>query len=50
IAAPLAALFFMPHPSWIWATLLIAMLVLFRHKSNIVKLLEGRESKIGGSR
>lgn len=50
IAAPLAALFFMPHTSWIWATLLIALLVLFRHKSNIVKLLEGRESKIGGSR
>lgn len=50
IAAPLAALFFMPHPSWIWATLLIALLVLFRHKSNIIKLLEGRESKIGGSR
>ncbi|WP_050890935.1 glycerol-3-phosphate 1-O-acyltransferase PlsY [Neisseria meningitidis] len=50
IAAPLAALFFMPHTSRIWATLLIALLVLFRHKSNIVKLLEGRESKIGGSR
>ncbi|RGB20169.1 glycerol-3-phosphate acyltransferase [Neisseria meningitidis] len=50
IAAPLAALFFMPHTSWIWATLLIALLVLFRHKSNIIKLLEGRESKIGGSR
>ncbi|HEZ3872690.1 TPA: glycerol-3-phosphate acyltransferase, partial [Neisseria meningitidis] len=28
----------------------IAILVLLRHKSNIVKLLEGRESKIGGSR
>lgn len=50
IAAPLAALFFMPHTSWIFATLAIAILVLFRHKSNIVKLLEGRESKIGGSR
>lgn len=50
IAAPLAALFFMPHTSWIFATLAIAILVLLRHKSNIVKLLEGRESKIGGSR
>ncbi|MCL6081458.1 glycerol-3-phosphate 1-O-acyltransferase PlsY [Neisseria meningitidis] len=50
IATPLAALFFMPHTSWIFATLAIAILVLLRHKSNIVKLLEGRESKIGGSR
>ena len=50
IAAPLAALFFMPHPSWIWATLLIALLVLFRHKSNISNLLKGKEGKIGEKR
>lgn len=40
----------MPHLSWIWATLLIALLVLFRHKSNISNLLKGKEGKIGEKR
>ena len=46
----LAALFFMPHASWIFATLAIAILVLLRHKSNILNLIKGKESKIGSSR
>ena len=50
IAAPLAALFFMPHTSWIFATLAIAILVLLRHKSNILNLINGKESKIGSRR
>lgn len=38
---------FMPHPSWIFATLAIAILVLLRHKSNILNLIKGKEGKIG---
>ncbi|UOO83237.1 glycerol-3-phosphate 1-O-acyltransferase PlsY [Uruburuella testudinis] len=45
--SPVAAYFLMPHPSWVWATLIIALLVLFRHQSNIRNLLSGKEGKIG---
>lgn len=47
VISPIAAYFFMPHTSWIWATMMIALLVLYRHKSNILNLLSGKESKIG---
>lgn len=50
IAAPVAASFFMPHVSWVWSTVAIALLVLFRHKSNISNLLKGKEGKIGEKR
>ncbi len=45
--SPIAAYFLMPHGSWVVATLIIALLVLFRHKSNIQNLLGGKEGKIG---
>ena len=45
--SPVAAFFFLPYPSWVAATAAIALLVLWRHKSNIQNLLAGRESKIG---
>lgn len=47
LLSPIAAYFLMPYGSWKWATLIIALLVLFRHKSNIEKLIKGEESKIG---
>ena len=47
VAAPLAAFWLMPYPSWAWATVVIAVLVLYRHKSNIQNLLQGKEGKIG---
>lgn len=47
LISPIAAYFFMPYPSWIWATTVIAVLVLYRHKSNMINLLSGKESKIG---
>lgn len=47
VAAPLVAFWLMPYPSWAWATVVIAMLVLYRHKSNIQNLLQGKEGKIG---
>ena len=37
----------MPHRSWAAVTAAIALLVLYRHKSNIQNLLAGREGKIG---
>ncbi|WP_416190572.1 glycerol-3-phosphate 1-O-acyltransferase PlsY [Neisseria sp. CCUG12390] len=45
--SPIAAYFFMPHASWVWATVAIAVLIFYRHKSNIANLLSGKESKIG---
>lgn len=47
VISPIAAYFFMPHASWVWATAAIAVLVLYRHKSNILNLLSGKEGKIG---
>ena len=47
VISPIAAYFFMPHGSWVWATVAIAVLVLYRHKSNITNLLQGKEDKIG---
>ena len=47
VAAPLGAFWLMPYSSWAWATVVIAVLVLYRHKSNIQNLLQGKEGKIG---
>lgn len=47
VISPLAAYFFMPYTSWVLATAAIALLVLYRHKSNIRNLLGGKEGKIG---
>ena len=43
VAAPLVAFWLMPYPSWAWATVVIAVLVLYRHKSNIQNLIQGKE-------
>ena len=47
LVSPVAAYFLMPHGSWVAATLIIALLVLYRHQSNIKNLLGGKEGKIG---
>ncbi|WP_165008113.1 glycerol-3-phosphate 1-O-acyltransferase PlsY [Neisseria yangbaofengii] len=47
VISPIAAYFFMPYPSWVWSTAVIAVLVLYRHKNNIINLISGKESKIG---
>ncbi|WP_416190478.1 glycerol-3-phosphate 1-O-acyltransferase PlsY [Neisseria sp. CCUG17229] len=47
IISPIVAYFLMPYSSWVWATAVIAVLVLYRHKSNIINLISGKESKIG---
>ena len=46
VAAPLVAFWLMPYPSWAWTTVVIAVLVLYRHKSNIQNLLQCKEGKI----
>ena len=48
LVSPIAAYFLMPHGSWVVATMIIALLVLYRHQSNIKNLLGGKEGKIGG--
>ena len=47
VCAPILAFFMMPHASWACATVFIAAFVLYRHKSNIQNLIQGKESKIG---
>ena len=49
VLSPILAWYFIDENSWCWAVLVIAVLVLYRHKSNIQNLLSGKESKIGGS-
>ncbi|MDO5069715.1 MAG: glycerol-3-phosphate 1-O-acyltransferase PlsY [Neisseria zoodegmatis] len=47
VLSPILAFFFMPYDSWVWSTVAIALLVLYRHKSNIQNLMSGKEGKIG---
>ena len=47
VISPIAAWLFGLPGSWILAIVIIAALVLFRHRSNIKNLLEGKEGKIG---
>ena len=47
VISPIAAWLFGLPGSWILAVVIIAALVLFRHRSNIKNLLEGKEGKIG---
>ena len=49
VLSPILAWYFIDESSWCWAVLVTAVLVLYRHKSNIQNLLSGKESKIGGS-
>ena len=46
-AAPIFAFWFFGNGPVAWAFALIALLLLWRHKANIEKLLAGRETTIG---
>ncbi len=48
VISPFAAWFFGLPGSWVFAIVIIAALVLYRHRSNIENLLQGKEGKIGG--
>ena len=47
VISPLAAMFLVQQPSWQAAIAVIAALVLLRHRSNILNVLSGKESKFG---
>lgn len=49
LISPFVAWWFIPHHNWIIAIVIIDLLVLYRHKSNIKNLLSGKESKIGAT-
>lgn len=47
LSAPFFALYWLDEPTYIASIFLIAILVLRRHKQNVLNLIEGKESKIG---
>ena len=47
VAAPIAALWIAPHPANPGVLAVIAVLVLWRHRANIQRLVRGTESRIG---
>ncbi|MEO8103615.1 MAG: glycerol-3-phosphate 1-O-acyltransferase PlsY [Betaproteobacteria bacterium] len=47
VAAPFLALYFLGNTPLAWAIFPISVLLVWRHKANIVKLLQGSESTIG---
>lgn len=47
VAAPVYAMLFQLRPELVIATMLMSLLLIWRHKSNIQNLMTGRESKIG---
>jgi glycerol-3-phosphate acyltransferase PlsY len=47
VLAPVYIAWLAPVPSWILAVTVMSAVLLWRHRSNIFKLLSGREDKIG---
>ncbi len=48
-ASPLLCAYFMPNqPIYLGAVTIIAVLLIYRHKQNIIGLIKGKEGKIGG--
>ncbi|WP_348945836.1 glycerol-3-phosphate 1-O-acyltransferase PlsY [Chitinibacter sp. FCG-7] len=47
LAAPFLCWYFLPVPAYIAAVIAISVLLIVRHKQNIVGLLSGKEGKIG---
>ncbi|MDD4912667.1 MAG: glycerol-3-phosphate 1-O-acyltransferase PlsY [Sideroxydans sp.] len=50
VAAPIYAMLFQLRPELVFATAIMSMLLIWRHKSNIQNLMTGKESKIGGKK
>lgn len=50
LSAPLYALLLGMPREWMWATLVMSLLLIWRHRSNIQNLLAGKESKIGSKK
>jgi glycerol-3-phosphate acyltransferase PlsY len=49
-AAPIFAMLLGLRPELVLATSIMSMLLIWRHKSNILNLMTGKESKIGGKK
>jgi acyl phosphate:glycerol-3-phosphate acyltransferase len=47
VLAPLYAYFMLPYKDYVWMTLFLSVMLIWRHKSNIQKLLAGTESGFG---
>lgn len=47
LAAPFAMLWFSPHIEFFWLAVLISVILLWRHRTNLKNLFEGKEGKIG---
>lgn len=47
--APFAAFIIIHHPSWGWSLMLISIVVIFRHRSNIKRLLNNEELSVHAS-
>lgn len=50
VGAPVYAMVLVLRPELVFAVAIMAMLLIWRHKTNIQNLLTGRESKIGGKK
>ncbi len=50
IAAPVYAMLFQLRPELVFATAIMSMLLIWRHKNNIQNLMTGKESKIGSKK
>ncbi len=50
VLAPFYTMWLVPVPAYIGVTVLMSLLLLWRHRSNIRNLLDGTEDKIGGKR
>jgi glycerol-3-phosphate acyltransferase PlsY len=47
MAAPVYAMLFGLQPQLVLASAIMSLLLIWRHKSNIINLMTGKESKIG---
>ncbi len=47
LVAPFAILWLSPHIEFFWLTILISLVLLWRHRSNLQNLFAGKEGKIG---
>jgi glycerol-3-phosphate acyltransferase PlsY len=50
ICLPILLYVFDFHDAYIWGALMVALLAIVRHNKNIVKLVNGTENKLGGSK
>ena len=50
IAAPVYAMLIHLPPQWVFATAVMSLLLIWRHKDNIQNLMTGKESKIGSKK